>query len=275
MSASSDAVSVLRAHDPAQHLEPLSPDSRETLRDRVLSTAAHTCPAVRPAPRRRRAISLALAAVGALVVGVGAAWAAGALSPTAIFLNSPQQQDVAPGSLWDQHVVPSSVVQASTVDIPKVGRVGFWFARTEEGGCRRSASQTARGWEPSRTPGTPAALPPDASPPGQLSTTPVPGLVYELDGFDYQEALVDARADGGLVWHPIRRDRRAWSRQGRRHGVREIGAGRRRTSLRSGDRGSASGVRDEDSPGRLRREREHRRRRPTEPLERAEEDAPA
>lgn len=201
MSASSDAVSVLRAHDPAQHLEPLSPDSRETLRDRVLSTAAHTCPAVRPAPRRRRAISLALAAVGALVVGVGAAWAAGALSPTAIFLNSPQQQDVAPGSLWDQHVVPSSVVQASTVDIPKVGRVGFWFARTEEGGWCGALRLPNGAWlgtfKDSRDAGgtAPGCFPTRAAV-NNAGSRPV----YELNGFDYQEALVDARADGGLSW---------------------------------------------------------------------------
>src|SRR5690242_5540575 len=118
--SSSDALQLLRAADPARDLEPVPDERRRRLRDQI--TATDWSEKRRPRPRgsqRPRAVQLLAAVVVALVVGVGAAWAAGAISPLSIFETNGQQRghDTSPGSVWNQEVIPSSVVEADTVSL--------------------------------------------------------------------------------------------------------------------------------------------------------------
>src|SRR4051812_11194001 len=111
MSADS-ALRTLRRHDPARLLEPLPLELRQRLRDELLASAPSVARRARVQARHRRAVQLAAIVAAALVVGVGVAWAAGAITPLAVFESNRQSDGSAPGSLWDQHVVPSSVIDA-------------------------------------------------------------------------------------------------------------------------------------------------------------------
>src|SRR4051794_38520072 len=107
-----DALQLLRAADPARKLEPLPDEHRRLLRDRVTATDWRAAAAT-PTMRSSRAVQLLAAAVLALAVGVGAAWAAGAISPLSVFENNAQHTggyDTSPSSVWNQEVIPSSVV---------------------------------------------------------------------------------------------------------------------------------------------------------------------
>src|SRR3954470_17939476 len=95
----SDAIQLLRRHDPAGLLEPVPRELREKLRDDLLGSAAQVTPARSTRVRSRKPLQLVAAVALALVVGVGVAWASGALSPLAVFEDSVQQRGAAPGSL--------------------------------------------------------------------------------------------------------------------------------------------------------------------------------
>jgi hypothetical protein len=90
----------------------------------------------RPSIRGTVALGLALIAVLALSV----AWAAGAFdhpSPTALFTANPQGSmslGAGLGRVWKQTVVTDSVRDLGSVDIPSVGPVALWHARTKQGG---------------------------------------------------------------------------------------------------------------------------------------------
>src|SRR4051812_8960773 len=197
---SSNALELLREHDPARSLAALDERARRASLDEILS---------RPIPRNpvssarpvRRLVQTSAVLVAALLCGVGVAWAAGFLSPLAVFENNAQRDGNPPGSIWDQSVLPASVRQISSVQIPKVGAVGFWYGKTKEGGwCgalqlpggdwlgKGSGSLDAGGTVPGCYP-TRAAI-------NSASKTPV--LV--LNGLDYQEDDVDARSLGGSFW---------------------------------------------------------------------------
>jgi hypothetical protein len=155
----------------------------------------------RSTPRRHKSLQLLAAAIAALVVGVGAAWAAGAISPLAVFENNAQQNGAAPGSLWDQNVVPSSVLEAATVEVAKVGRVGFWYGTSKQGGWCGALRLPSGGWvgtgkEPADAGGTVPGCFPTRETINNSTTKPV----YVINGFDYQEGDIDARSDGGSFW---------------------------------------------------------------------------
>lgn len=197
-----DALQLLRRHDPARQLEPIPSALREQLRDRVIAIAAAQ-PAgddTRRAPRRRT-FTLLAAGVTVLVVGVGVAWAAGVLSPRALFENNLQQQGAAPGGLWDQRVVPASVVEAASVKLPVVGTVEFWYARSREGGWCGALRLPSGSWV-----GTGAdsidggGTVPGCYPTREAVNGSTAKPVYVIDGFDYEEGDVDARAHGGSFW---------------------------------------------------------------------------
>src|SRR3954452_9091201 len=100
------ALRVLCTQDPARLPEPLPQESLERLRDEVLASAPRVARPPRARARRLKALQLVAILAAALIVGVGVAWAAGALAPLAVFENNRQSDGSAPGSLWDQHVVP-------------------------------------------------------------------------------------------------------------------------------------------------------------------------
>jgi hypothetical protein len=197
---SSNAIEVLREYDPARSLVAFDEPSRHACRDEILSRPIRRHPTSAARPLRRLVQTIAVLAA-ALAFGVGVAWASGFLSPLAVFENNAQRDGNPPGSIWDQSVLPASVRQISSVQIPKVGAVGFWYGKTKEGGwCgalqlpggdwlgKGSGSLDAGGTVPGCYP-TRAAI-------NSANKTPV--LV--LNGFDYQEDDIDARSLGGSFW---------------------------------------------------------------------------
>jgi hypothetical protein len=197
---SSNALQQLREQDPARSLVALDESVRCAHREAILS-----CPirgeSLGSRRHARRIVRVAAVVVGALVFGVGVAWAAGVISPLAVFQNNAQKDGNPPGSVWDQSVVLTSVRQIRSVEIPKVGAATFWYATTKQGGwCGAlrlpdgdwlgtgAGSLDAGGTVPGCYP-TRAAI-------NSAAQTPV--LV--INGLDYQEDDVDARPLGGSYW---------------------------------------------------------------------------
>jgi hypothetical protein len=195
------ALGMLRTQDPARLLEPLSHERREALRDEVLASARRVARPPRARAPRLKALQLAAILAAALVVGVGVAWAAGALTPLAVFENNRQSDGSAPGSLWDQHVVPSSVVDAGTVDLPNIGTVAFWYGRSKEGGWCGALQLPSGDWiATNKDPLDGGGTLPGCFPSRELVNKSATKPVYVINGFDYQEGDVDARASGGPFW---------------------------------------------------------------------------
>ena len=196
-----DAIQLLRRHDPASRLDAVPVEVRERLCHAVIASDRDAAELSRMRSSRRTFVPVVVACIAALALGVGVAWAAGVLSPLAIFQDNMQQQGAAPGSLWDQRVVPSSVVEAATLDLPKVGAVRFWFARSAQGGwCGAlqfpSGAWVGTGEDELDAGGTVPGCFPTRSAVNRSGGAPV----YVIDGFDYQEGDVDARPVGGSFW---------------------------------------------------------------------------
>jgi hypothetical protein len=195
--SSYDAIDLLRRHDPARGLAPLPDEERRLLHDRIVAA-----PGPARARRPRRLLTLAVAVAAAAVVGAAVAWAAGALSPVSLFESNPQHDGGQAGDLWDQHVLPASVVEAASVEIPTVGRVGFWYGRTAQGGWCGALRLPSGAWigtakDPVDGGGTvPGCFPTREQVNAAAGSQPV----YVLDGFDYQEGDVDLRRAGGPFW---------------------------------------------------------------------------
>ena len=149
---------------------------------------------------RRRLFTLAAASAAAVIVGVGVAWAAGSWSPVELFQANPQHLNGSTGDLWDQQVVPASVIEAATLDLPAVGTVGFWSGETaQHGWCAAlrlpSGAWVGTGKDPLDAGGTVPGCGPTRE---QVNGAGTP--VYVINGFDYQEGDVDARSLGGSFW---------------------------------------------------------------------------
>ncbi|HEY2787933.1 MAG TPA: hypothetical protein VGI72_00690 [Gaiellales bacterium] len=192
-----DTLDVLRRLDPARSIAPADAHVREAVRSQIVAVPIRT--SVRR-PHRRRAPVLAAAAALLLAVGIGAAWATGALGPVALFrANSAYNNDPSAGQLWHQHVIPASVFKAATMRVPRVGPVQFWFGRTRTHGWCGALRLPAGDWVGTgRDP-----LDGGGTVPGCMPTrTQVNGQdpVYVINGFDYQEGDVNATGRGGSFW---------------------------------------------------------------------------
>jgi hypothetical protein len=143
----------------------------------------------------RGALKIAVLAA-ALTVGVGAAWAAtsGALE---LFRSNPQNEGAAPASLWDQDVVPATLVRAATLDIPRYGRVEFWYANAAQGGWCGAIQLPNRRWAATKESGTSGAAP-GCYPTREQTNGDDP--IFVINGFDYYEVQIDARDAGGSFW---------------------------------------------------------------------------
>jgi hypothetical protein len=197
--AADTALRALRAADPAAGLEPLPEHARLALRDQAGSLEPRRA-ARRPA-RSSRARRFAVAVVAVALLSTGIAWAAGALSPLALFQANPQSDGSAPGGLWDQKVVAGTVSQVGTVDIPKVGPVALWYGRTTQGGWCAGLRLASGDWLGTGK----ASLDGGGTVPGCFPTREMingastkPVLV--INGFDYAETDADARSVGGGFW---------------------------------------------------------------------------
>src|SRR5438270_2403680 len=198
---SSNALELLREFDPARTLAALDEHARQAHRDHILEQPFRSSEAVNRRTVRRRFAQVAAVGVAVLVFGVGVAWAPGFLSPVGRFENNAEQDGNPPGSVWDQSIVPDTVREISSVDIPKVGAVGFWYGETKEGGWCGALQLPAGGWLGTGN-GTldgggtvPGCYPTRAAINGAAKT---PILV--INGLDYQEDDVDARSLGGSFW---------------------------------------------------------------------------
>jgi hypothetical protein len=197
---SPNALKLLRELDPARSLIALDEQSRRARVDEIVSRPlpGRAVAVRRPARRVLQAVALVGAA---LVFGVGVAWAAGVLSPLTVFQNNAQNDGNPPGSVWDQSVLPGSVRQISTVQIPKVGGVAFWYGQTKEGGWCGALQLPGGDWLGTGSGsldsgGTVPGCYPTRAAINSASGTPI--LV--INGFDYQEDDVDARSLGGSFW---------------------------------------------------------------------------
>jgi hypothetical protein len=192
----SDPLDILRRLDPAHAIAPADAHAREALRRRIVTVPIRTSAR---RPHRRRATVLVAVAAMLLAAGIGAAWASGVLGPVALFRANPAYDDPSAGQLWHQHVIPASVFKAATMRIPHVGPVQFWFGRTRtHGWCGAlrlpSGDWVGTGRDPLDAGGTVPGCEPTRA---QINTQ---GRVYVINGFDYEEADVDATGRGGSFW---------------------------------------------------------------------------
>lgn len=189
------ALDLLRRHDPAAVLPAADAEAREGLRRRIVASR----PQGAPGSRHRSRLVLALALGVALVVGAGAAWASGALSPTALFRANPSGEGTRPGDLWRQQVIPATVRRVATVRIPHVGPVQYWYARTRTHGWCGALRLPGGDWlATDRNPLDAGGAVPGCYPTRAQVNGESP--VYVLNGFDYEEDDVDARGHGGGFW---------------------------------------------------------------------------
>jgi hypothetical protein len=194
------ALEFLRESDPARSLVAVDENARRAQREAIFS---HDVPrrsdsVCRPTTRLLRA---GVAVAAALVFGVGIAWASGALSPLSVFENNAQNNENPAGSVWGQSVMSGTVRQISSVEIPEVGAVSFWFGETKEHGWCGALRLPDGNWLGTGSSsldggGTVPGCYPTRSAINAAATKPV--LV--INGFDYQEDDVDARPLGGSYW---------------------------------------------------------------------------
>jgi hypothetical protein len=189
------ALDLLRRHDPAAALPAADADEREELRRRIVASRPHGS-----RTRRGRSPLILVVALGvALVVGAGAVWASGAISPMALFRANPNGEGTNPGDLWHQRVIPASVRRAATVRIPHIGAIQYRYGRTRTHGWCGALRLPGGDWlgtlrSPVDAGGTvPGCYPTRAQVNGR-------DPVYVLNGFDYDEADVDAHGQGGGFW---------------------------------------------------------------------------
>lgn len=168
----------------------------------ALASADRVPVARRRAPRRapfaRRAVRVAIALVVLAVITTGVAWAAGAFkspTPRALFKSS-FPADSGAGNIF-QNVIPDSVKQVATVDIPKVGPVALWHADTKEGGFCLGLRLSNGAWlgTPPQAGGSP--LDGGGSVPGCFPTGVIDGGNHHLE---WLENDIDARSVGGTEW---------------------------------------------------------------------------
>lgn len=188
-----DAMDRLRNADPAHAYD----HDHEGLFDAIVATPGD--PRLRSNEPRsqlsRRRLRIAVA-FGALAVGVGAAWAAVG-GPLELFQTNPQGRDASPASLWDQDVLPSSVVQAAVLAIPKYGEVEFWYADAHQGGWCGAIRLPNGSWAGMKDSGI-GGTAPGCYPTREQTNAMEP--TFLITGFDYYEVQVDARGGGGTFW---------------------------------------------------------------------------
>ena len=148
-------------------------------------------------PRRPRTlVRVALVAV-ALAVLTGAAWAATALDPAALFRSNPAGERQ-PGGIWRQEAIPSSVAKVETLELAGVGRVELWYARARGGGW--CAGLRAPGGVWAGTPGSDGGTVPGCYPTREQVNGASEPPVYEITGLDFYEGDFDGTDRGGSYW---------------------------------------------------------------------------
>jgi hypothetical protein len=132
------------------------------------------------------------------VITTGVAWAAGAFnspSPQTLF-KTHFPADSGAGPIF-QHVIPDSVKQVASVEIPKVGPVALWHADTKQGGFCLGLRLSNGDWlgTPHQAGGSP--LDGGGSVPGCFPTGVIDG---GSDHLEWLENDIDAYSVGGTFW---------------------------------------------------------------------------
>jgi hypothetical protein len=193
-----EALVLLRRHDPARSLQALPATDRDVLRERIV--AGRLTGATRRARPPRRMLSVAVAVLGIAALGTAGAWAAGTLSPVDLFHTNPQADNGSADTLFKQTALSDSTTRAATIDLPRVGTVEFWYAATAQKGWCGALRLPGGAWvgtqeDPLDAGGTVPGCYPMR---GEVNQQAGPVLV--LNGFDYQEGDIDARRRGGSFW---------------------------------------------------------------------------
>lgn len=187
---------VLRAADPAAGLAPLAERQRLTLRDEAMAVTRH--PARRRARFARRSVRVAIAFAVLAVITTGVAWATGAFAPTpSALFGSSSPADSGSGPIFAGAVIPGSVKQIASVEIPKVGPVALWHANTKQGGWCLGLRLTNGDWlgVPAKNGGSP--LDGGGAVPGCFPTGVIDRGAHHLE---WLENDIDARSVGGTEW---------------------------------------------------------------------------
>jgi hypothetical protein len=137
-------------------------------------------------------VAVALAVIA--MVTTGAAWAAGVFSPSpSVLFGSSFPADSGSGNIFPGAVVPDSVRQVASVDIPKVGPVALWHAVTKQGGWCLGLRLPDGHWL--GTPGSP--LDGGGAVPGCFPVGVIDGGNHHLE---WNENDIDASSVGGEYW---------------------------------------------------------------------------
>jgi hypothetical protein len=142
----------------------------------------------------RRSVRIAIVLAVLAVATTGAAWAAGVFGPAPLTVFGESfPADAGAGNIF-QKVIPDTVKQVATLDIPKVGPVALWHADTQEGGYCLGLRLTNGAWL-----GIPPLSPLDdgGSLPGCFPTGVIDGGNHHLEWLEHD---IDARSVGGAQW---------------------------------------------------------------------------
>jgi hypothetical protein len=202
----SDPIELLSLANPvpAGSLRAVAAEQADGLLAALRAGQAELCPHAgrgflqRRAPFARRSILLATAL--AVIASLSVAWAAGAWTPEApltLFESNPQgtAQQATPGAGpgWNQTVIPDSVKQVASVEIPKVGPVEFWHADAEQGGWCAGLRLSNGAWlGTGESPLDGGGIVPGCFP----KASPEPAS----NGLNWEENDIDAHSVGGDDW---------------------------------------------------------------------------
>lgn len=165
-------------------------------------TPVDQAPVARRRPWRRttsvrRTIALAFAVLA--VLALGTAWAAGAWTPTSplTLFGTHSPADTGSGPIFAGDVIPGSVKQVASVDIPKVGPVALWHAETKQGGWCLGLRLTDGSWLGLWPKDGGSPLSNGGSVPGCFPTGVIDGGNHHLE---WLENDIDATSVGGTFW---------------------------------------------------------------------------
>jgi hypothetical protein len=120
------------------------------------------------------------------------------IQPMHLFRSNPSTLGTSPSSLWRETIIPGSVRELESVDVPGVGSVQYWTARTLEHGLCGALRLPSGGWVgmPGGASSVGGALPGCRPTRRQLDHGGKPALA--TDPFDFEETNI--RATGGRLW---------------------------------------------------------------------------
>ena len=157
--------------------------------------------------RRRRSRRTWMLACGAVLsIGGATAWATGAPSALGLFQSASNGFEL-PSSPWHQEVIPGSVHKATSTTIPDAGEAELWFATSRQGGYCTAIRLPDGRWAGAmkggrlQSPLDGGGTAPGCQPTRQQVNDATPDSpIFVINGFDYNEVIVNAPGPGRDVW---------------------------------------------------------------------------